>query len=145
MFTAVASDFPSRYALGEEVYFHPGIQGFSSAQAIHYGLLARIGKVSFEEGKVTYDLAMNISHNLDKPEFYTALLVASVDSIFVASMKDLIAWENPVAVNPDAPIQEGELVQMATASGALTLPDAERITRRFIAIAADVAEQKAAK
>lgn len=145
LFTATAADFPSRYPLGAHVYFHPGIQGMTDAEGITHGLLARIARVSFAEGKVTYDLAMNISNSTDLPHFYDAILVASVDSIFVASFDDLVMWTAQRAKSVETligAIDEPQLVTMATASGALTLPDAERITRRFITIAADVAEQK---
>jgi len=145
LFTATAADFPSRYPLGAHVYFHPGIQGMTDAEGITHGLLARIARVSFAEGKVTYDLAMNIANNTQLPHFYEAILVANVDSIFVASFDDLVSWTATRAEAVEAligAIEERRLVSMASASGALTLDDAERITRRFIAIAADVAEQK---
>jgi len=88
---------------------------------------------------------MNIANNTQLPHFYEAILVANVDSIFVASFDDLVSWTATRAEAVEAligAIEERRLVSMASASGALTLDDAERITRRFIAIAADVAEQK---
>lgn len=152
--------YPSRYEIGQVVYFHPRIQSFGVNTAVNYGLRAAIGAVKFRGGKVTYELAMDMSPTIPEPEFYDAILVADVDSIFVASLEDLAQWnpEPGVDLGPQAvlaveaslkysPEQSTQI--SATASSApvveMSPNDLRKAARRFGLIKADIEEQRKRK
>ncbi len=136
------NNYPSRYAIGEVVYFHPGIQAMTATAGTAHALRARIEGVAFSESKVLYELAMDISPDPQTPHFYDAIAVASVDSTFVSSLADMQANEAGQELAQDrADVSAAQLAGMASASGATT-PDAAIITRRFMAIAESIQEQK---
>lgn len=92
MLVTTAQSFPSRYDIGDIVYFHPAISRMTVEEARIHAILSQITSVTFREGKVTYELAVNDGEN-GEIHFYTAIPVAEVDSIFVSSEDDLQAIE----------------------------------------------------
>lgn len=92
MLVTTAKSFPSRYDIGDIVFFHPAISRFTLEEARVSAILARVESVSFREGKVTYELAINVGTE-GTIEFYDAIPVAAVDSLFVSSEDDLQAIE----------------------------------------------------
>lgn len=92
MQVSTAQSFPSRYDIGDVVYFHPAIARFTLEEARVSAILARVSSVTFRRGKVTYELAINVGES-GTIEFYDAIPVAEVDSLFVSSEDDLQAIE----------------------------------------------------
>lgn len=92
MQVSTAKNFPSRYDIGDVVYFHPAISRFTLEEARQYAIMSRVASVSFRSGKVTYELAINVGAN-GVIEFYDTIPVADVDSLFVSSEDDLQAIE----------------------------------------------------
>lgn len=91
--SGIGQQFPSRYEMNEEVYFHPAIESLSVAEANSIGLRAKIVGVAFSESKVTYDLALMTPTMNDGPQYYEALPARSVDSIMVKSLTDVAAQD----------------------------------------------------
>lgn len=129
---SIAASLPSRYAIGEVVYFHPEITDMNPEEAERRAILAQIISVSFSQSKVKYELALDTSVDPGEPEFYDALPVAGVDSYFVkskADVADMFALDSDTfradAVSIDPELQENMM-------------------RRFEAIAADLPELRKA-
>lgn len=137
IFTTTAADYESRYEIGSTVYFHPGIKGMDLNQARTHALFARIDGVNFTAGKVTYELAMNIGTG-DVPDFYEALLVASVDSIFVSSVADIDSRTRP---GPPISLEKETLVSLSSSYG-VTGVHAERGSQLFLDVYEGVQEMK---
>lgn len=88
--TTTAANFPSRYDIGDIVYFHPAITRMTREEARETAILSQISSVTFREGKVTYEIAVNVGGK-GEIDFYHAIPVADVDSIFISSEDDLDA------------------------------------------------------
>lgn len=87
-----AKNFPSRYDIGDIVYFHPAITRMSREEARESAILAQVSSVTFRAGKVTYEIAVNVGGK-GEIDFYHAIPVADVDSVFISSEDDLEAIE----------------------------------------------------
>lgn len=93
MMLAIAMGLPSRYAIGQEVFFHPNM---FKVTPLNYDLIAipaRIEKVQFSGSKVTYDLAVlceegDADGNVEL-RYYDAITIKDVDSTFVSSYEDI--------------------------------------------------------
>lgn len=99
--SAIGQHFPSRYKMGEEVYFHPAIENLTLAQANQYAIPARIEGVAFSECKVTYDLSLLTPNHDGSFAYYDALPARCVDSIMVKSRADVATQDitRPAAVD----------------------------------------------
>ena len=90
MLVTTAANFPSRYDIGDVVYFHPAITRMTREEARETAILAQVSSVTFFKGKVTYEIAVNVGGK-GEIDFYHAIPVADVDSIFISSEDDLEA------------------------------------------------------
>lgn len=92
MMIAVTTGLPSRYAIGQEVYFHPNMFEVTP-DSTHKAFPAKVMKVQFTGSKVTYDLALLTADGDGSGEvsysYYEAITVKDVDSTFVASYDDI--------------------------------------------------------
>lgn len=113
MMLAIAMGLPSRYAIGQEVYFHPNMFKITPLN-LRLAFIARIEKVQFSGSKVTYDLALLVEEgdadgNMNT-RFYDVIPVKDVDSTFVSSYQDIctehartlrIQTEEEIRQNPE--------------------------------------------
>jgi hypothetical protein len=90
MQVAIAQNFPSRYDIGDVVYFHPSVALMNMEEAREYAIMAQVSSVTFREGKVTYELYLNTGKD-GEINFYQGIPVADVDSYYVTSEDDLQA------------------------------------------------------
>lgn len=87
---STAANYPSRYAIGEPVYFHPAIHDFYSAERIREkALRGKIVAVRFTESKVLYEIAVDTAVDPGPAEYYEAIPMADVDSYFVLNDADV--------------------------------------------------------
>lgn len=82
--------FPSRFSIGDEVLFHPNTWLLTMDNASG-ALKARIDKVQFGPGKVTYDLAIQVNDGENNLYFYDAITIKDVDSTFVTTYEEIAA------------------------------------------------------
>lgn len=87
MQVTTAGTLPSRYDIGDVVFYHPAINRMSVAEARSTALVTQVSSVTTLKGKVTYELA--VASNAEATEFDHAIPVASVDELFVANEDDL--------------------------------------------------------
>lgn len=97
---AEAADFPSRFAIGKEVLFHPNTW-LLTLDNISAAFKARIDKVQFSGSKVTYDLAIQCNDGKNVLYFYDAITVKDVDSTFVTTQEE-VAYETARNARIDA-------------------------------------------
>ncbi len=93
MLLAIAMGLPSRYAIGQEVYFHPNMFNVTPLNYDKIAIPARIEKVQFSGAKVTYDLAVlceehDAQGNVEL-RYYDAITIKDVDSTFVSTYQDI--------------------------------------------------------
>ena len=92
MLLAIAMGLPSRYAIGQEVYFHPNMFKITPLN-LRLAFIGRIEKVQFSGSKVTYDLSLLVEEaDADghiEQRFYDAITVKDVDSTFVSTYQDI--------------------------------------------------------
>lgn len=68
-------NLPSAFAIGDEVFFQP----YAATSITPIWIPARVSAISFEAGKVLYDLELP----LDDDMYYEARPLQRVDSIFI--------------------------------------------------------------
>lgn len=113
MMLAIAMGLPSRYVIGQEVYFHPNMFKITPMN-LRLAFIGRIEKVQFSGSKVTYDLALLVeeadANGHIEQRFYDAITVKDVDSTFVSTYQDIctehartlrLQTEEEIRLNPE--------------------------------------------
>lgn len=83
----ITAKIPSRYDIGDVVFYHPAINRLSVAEAKANAIVSQVSSVTLRDGKVSYELA--VACNAECTEFFHDIPVASVDAAYVASEDDL--------------------------------------------------------
>lgn len=122
---------PSRYAIGEPVFFHPAIHDFTPDQVQKHALKAKIMAVRFTKSKVLYELALDTALDPGPAEYYEAIPLADVDSYFVLNAADAMDGDRLLA----------DVSYMATGSNQSRTPhEIRKFAQFFLAVAADLPE-----
>jgi hypothetical protein len=128
---ATAQNLPSRYSIGEPVFFHPAIHDFTPEQIAKNALRAKIVGVRFTEDKVLYELALDTALDPGEPEYYEAIPLADVDSYFVLNATDAMDQDRLLA----------DVSYLATGSNRSRTPqEIRKFAQYFLAVAADLPE-----
>lgn len=83
----VITKIPSRYDVGDVVFYHPTVNRMSVAEAHSTAIVSQVSSVTLRDGKVSYELA--VACNAEATEFDHSIPIASVDAAYVASEDDL--------------------------------------------------------
>jgi hypothetical protein len=128
---AEPTSLPSRYAIGEPVYFHPAIHDFTPDQVQQHALKAKIMAVRFTKSKVLYELALDTALDPGPAEYYEAIPLADVDSYFVLNAADAMDGDRLLA----------DVSYMATGSNQSRTPqEIRQFAQYFLAVASDLPE-----